>query len=439
MLAHMRRAICTALLLMFVCCPVKAAAMSFEEERKIADEIVTVLDAQGLIVHDQEITWPVKLVADRLADHVKDPIYSFKIHVIEDRSINAFAIPDGHVFVNTGTLLFVRDLDELAAVIGHEMGHVQMRHIPQTIKEQKKVTAVSIAGMLLGTLLSAKNPQIGSAMIFSSIGGGENIKLAYSRRFENEADEFGNNLMRASGFSPAAMNRFLVRLEPFSGGANIPEYLLTHPHITSRISGKSPDEPNPDPDEHYWMLHASVVGLVIPEEEARQRAQGIPDPYRRLALGLLETRRGRHEEALRLLDGLDIPVAYAYKGLNLAMAGKKDEAYPYLKNYGTSARTRVPLAEIMEERGEFDEAIAILSPYQKQNIQVDYKLGILYQKSPNEAMSHVSFARYFFKTGKYKASLYHIEKALAQGKALDAQVDKEMKEMKELIGKIRTS
>jgi len=142
---------------------------------------------------------------------------------------------------------------------------------------------------------------------------------------------------------------------------------------------------------------------------------------------------------LRLLDGLDIPVAYAYKGLNLAMAGKKDEAYPYLKNYGTSARTRVPLAEIMEERGEFDEAIAILSPYQKQNIQVDYKLGILYQKSPNEAMSHVSFARYFFKTGKYKASLYHIEKALAQGKALDAQVDKEMKEMKELIGKIRTS
>jgi len=263
---------------MFVCCPVKAAAMSFEEERKIADEIVTVLDAQGLIVHDQEITWPVKLVADRLADHVKDPIYSFKIHVIEDRSINAFAIPDGHVFVNTGTLLFVRDLDELAAVIGHEMGHAQMRHIPQTIKEQKKVTAVSIAGMLLGTLLSAKNPQIGSAMIFSSIGGGENIKLAYSRRFENEADEFGNNLMRASGFSPAAMNRFLVRLEPFSGGANIPEYLLTHPHITSRISGKSPDEPNPDPDEHYWMLHASVVGLVIPKKRPGRGRRAFPIP-----------------------------------------------------------------------------------------------------------------------------------------------------------------
>lgn len=157
--------------------------------------------------------------------------------------------------------------------------------------------------------------------------------------------------MRASGFSPSAMNRFLVRLGPFSGGANIPEYLLTHPHITNRLSATSQDIPNPQPDEHYWTLYASTAGLVLPEEEAVQRAQGIPDPYRRLALGLAETRKGRHEEALRHLNGLDLPLAYAYKGLNLAMAGKKDEAYPYLKKYGNSARTRIVLAEIMEERG----------------------------------------------------------------------------------------
>jgi predicted Zn-dependent protease len=436
MLAYMRKVVSLVLSLIFLCTPLTASAMGFEEERTIAREIITLLDSQGLIVYDQEITWPVKMVTDRLADHVKDPIYTFQVHVVMDKSINAFAIPDGHIFINIGTILFARDIDELAAVIGHEMGHAQLRHIPETIKEQKKITAMSIAGMILGTLVSAKNPQVGSALVLSSLGGGENIKLAYSRRYENEADEFGNDLMRASGFSPSAMNRFLVRLGPFSGGANIPEYLLTHPHITNRLSATSPDIPNPQPDEHYWTLYASTAGLVLPEEEAVQRAQGIPDPYRRLALGLAETRKGRHEEALRHLNGLDLPLAYAYKGLNLAMAGKKDEAYPYLKKYGNSARTRIVLAEIMEERGEFDEAVSLLAPYQKQNIQVDYKLGLLYEKSSKQALSHVSFARYFFKTGKYKASIYHIDQALKQEKEIDVTVAEELKEMKKLVGKL---
>jgi predicted Zn-dependent protease len=439
MLGLMRKVVSIALAVILLCAPLSVSAMGFEEERKVAQEIVTILDAQGLIVYDQEITWPIKMVADRLADHVKDPIYTFKVHVIMDKSVNAFAIPDGHIFINIGTILFARDLDELAAVIGHEMGHAQLRHIPETIEEQKKITAVSIAGMILGTLLSAKNPQVGSALVLSSLGGGENIKLAYSRRYENEADEFGNNLMNASGFNSSAMNRFLVRLGPYSGGANIPEYLLTHPHITSRLSGTSPDAPNPDPDVHYWTLYASVAGLILPEDEAVQRAQGIPDPYRRLALGLVETRKGRHEEALKLLGGLDLPLARAYQGLNLAMAGKKDEAYPYLKKFGNSARTRFALAEIMEERGDFDEAVSTLAPYQKQNVQVDYKLGILYEKSSKPALSHVSFARYFFKTGKYKASIYHADKALQQEKEIDVRVAEELKEMKKLVEKIGQS
>jgi tetratricopeptide (TPR) repeat protein len=231
------------------------------------------------------------------------------------------------------------------------------------------------------------------------------------------------------------MNRFLVRLGPFSGGADIPEYLLTHPHITNRISGQTKDTPDPRPDERYWTLYASVTGLVLPEDEALQRAKGIPEPYRRLALGLVETRKGRHAQALNHLKGLDLPLAKAYTGLNLAMSGRQDEAYPLLKSYGVSARTRMPLAEIMEGRGEFDEAISILAPYQGQNIQVDYKLGLLYQKASRKALSHASFARYFFHTGKYKASLYHVDQALELEKDLDPAIARDLKEMKKLIGK----
>lgn len=436
MLNLMKKALSVLIMVGFICLPWTAYGMNFEEEHKIAQEVMTYLDAQGLIVYDREISWPVKMIADRLADHVKNPMYTFNVHVIMDRSVNAFTIPDGQIFINVGTLLFAKDIDEIAAVIGHEMGHAQMRHIPQSLAEQKEVTAASIVGVILGALLSTKNPQAGAALVYSSLGGSQNIQLAYSRRHELDADEFGNQLLSSSGFEPSAMNRFLVRLGAFSGQSSIPEYLLTHPYAMNRISGQSPDIQKSKPDSYYWSLYASVSGLILPVDEAAQRAKGIPDPYKNLTLAMVETRKGKNDKALDLLKGVELPLAYSYKGLNLYRMGKKDEAYPYLKQYGNSADTQIALADIMEGKGEFNQAVTVLLPFQKQNIQVDYKLGILYEKSSRKALSHVSFARYFLKTGKYKATLYHIDKALEEKKDLEGAVADELKEMKEFVKKI---
>lgn len=436
MLTLMKKTVAAFIIAGFLFLPRAVYAMSFEEEHKIAQEVVTYLDAQGLIVYDREISWPVKMISDRLADHVKNPMYTFTVHVIMDRSVNAFTIPDGHIFINVGTLLFAKDIDEIAAVIGHEMGHAQMRHIPQSLAEQKEVTAASIVGVILGALLSTKNPQAGAALVYSSLGGSQNIQLAYSRRHELDADEFANQLLRSSGFDPSAMNRFLVRLGAFSGQPSAPEYLLTHPYAMNRISGQSPDSGKSKPDSYYWTLYASVSGLILPVEEAAQRAKNIPDPYRQLTLAMVETRKGKNEKALELLKGLELPLAYTYKGINLYRIGKKDEAYPYLKQYGNSADAEMALADIMEGKGEFDQAIAVLVPFQKQSIQVDYRLGNLYEKSSRKGLSHVSYARYFFKTGKYKATLYHIDKALEEEKSLDGSVVDELKEMKTFVKKV---
>jgi beta-barrel assembly-enhancing protease len=437
MLMLMKNVILSAVVAWLLFLPLSAGAMSFEEEHKLAQEVLTSLDAQGLIVYDQEITWPVKMISERLADHVKDPIYTFTVHVIEDRSINAFTIPDGHIFINVGTLLFARDMDEIAAVIGHEMGHAQLRHIPQSYEQQSQVTAASILGVILGALAASKNPEAGAALIFSSIGGGENYKLAYSRRHEHDADDFGRQLLGSSGYDPTAMNRFLARLGSITGGDKIPEYLLTHPSSTNRISGMTPDTKQPHPDAYYWTLQASVVGLILPEDEGAQRAQGIPLPYRNLALAMIETNKGRNAKALDLLAGLNLPLANTYRGLNLALMGKKEEAYPLLKKYGGSDKAQMALAGIMEDKGEYDQAIQVLKPYQKGSIQVEYKLGVLNGKAKHDTLSHVSFARYFFKTGKYQASLFHIDKALEAKKELEPGVEDELKDMKTFIKKVQ--
>ncbi len=433
MVSHMKNVIIVLTLLTL---PLQSAtAMTYEEEGKIAHDFINLLEANNLIIHDQEIAWPFQMLADRMADRIRDPVYTFKIHVIRDRSVNAFAIPDGHIFVNLGTLLFTQDLDELSAVIGHEIGHSQMRHIPDNFEAQKKISTASILGVLAGTILSAKNPEAGAALVFSSLGGSENIKLAYSRQYEYDADDFSKNIMNTTGIDPSAMARFLIRLRSFSGSSDIPEYLLTHPYTENRIVNMKEDPGKPKPDRNFWILYASVVGLTLPESEVSTRSVQIPEPYKTLALGLFQTRIGNNSQALALLSGIDLPLANAYRGLNLYALGRKTEAYPLLKDYARSARTMIALADILQDRGEFEGAIEILLPFQSQNMRVDYTLGVLYEKTSKPVLAHVSFARYFYKTKKYTASLYHIDKALESKNDLSKDMAAELNTMRDIIKK----
>ncbi len=412
-----------------------AKAMTYEDERTTARDFINLLETNNLIIHDPEITWPIQMISDRLADHIKEPVYSFKVHVIRDRSINAFTIPDGHIFVNVGLLLFAQDLDEVAAVIGHEMGHSQLRHIPENYDTQLKINAATILAVLAGTLLSSKNPEAGAAMIFSSLGGSENIRLAYSRQNEFTADEYGKALLKASGIDTTAMPRFLIRLNAFSGAGGAPEYLLTHPYTQNRVANMREDPGKPRPDSKYWALYASIAGLVLPGGEVGMRVSQVPEPYKSLALALSDTRAGNHTQALALLDKIDLPVAKAYQGLNLFALGRKDEAYPLLKEYASSSRTRIALAEILQERGEFDEAIKTIEPYQGENVRVDYTLGILYEKAQKPSLSHACFGRYFYKTDNFRASLYHIEAALKDQDSLPKDTVEELKNMSDMIKK----
>jgi predicted Zn-dependent protease len=289
--------------------------------------------------------------------------------------------------------------------------------------------------VLAGTLLSSKNPEAGAAMIFSSIGGSENVRLAYSRKNEYESDNYGKNILQTSGIEPSAMSRFLIRLNTFSGTSGMPEYLLTHPFTENRIANMRDDPGKPKPDGNFWILYASVIGLVMPVSDITTRTAQIPEPYKSLAVAIAQTRSGNHAQALALLEKIDLPIAKAYRGLNLFEMGKKNEAYPFLRDYSRSARTKIALAEILQERGDLGEAITILMPFQSQSIRVDHTLGILYEKVKKPELSHVSFARYFFKTNNLTASLYHINEALKSKDKLPKETLAELKMMKDMIKK----
>jgi predicted Zn-dependent protease len=229
------------------------------------------------------------------------------------------------------------------------------------------------------------------------------------------------------------MSRFLIRLRTRTSASNVPEYLLTHPYTQKRIAAVQKEAGKPRPEKRFWSLYASTLGLLLSEENAKVRIKELPDPYRRLALGILKIRSNHPKEGLALLDGIETPQAYAWKGLALYSMGKKEEAIPYLKRYSLSLEANLALADIMKKNGQIEEAMRVLLPFKKHHPRVSYKMGILYQKSGDMCLAHVAFARYFYYTKNYKASLYHVDKALSCNNKLEREVQDEMKAIKDTI------
>lgn len=158
----------------------------------------------------------------------------WEVALFEDSSPNAFALPGGKVGVNTGIFTVAKNQDQLAAVIGHEIGHVVSRHHDERItKQQGTSTLLGIGSAILG---SAYGSGVGNAA--GQLGGAAAqtfYLLPNSRTQESEADVVGQQLAAKAGFDPRqAVNLWENMLAV--GGSRPPQWLSTHPDPQSRIS-----------------------------------------------------------------------------------------------------------------------------------------------------------------------------------------------------------
>ncbi len=162
-----------------------------------------------------------------------------------EKEPNAFALPGGKVGVNSGIFTVAKNQDQLAAVIGHEIGHVISRHHEERItRQQNTQIGLGVLGALAG---SAYGENAASAVNqFGSIGAQGLILLPGSRTQESEADVVGQRLMAQAGFDPAqAMNLWQNMME--ANSARPPQWLSTHPDPTNRIRELQRDAPALEP------------------------------------------------------------------------------------------------------------------------------------------------------------------------------------------------
>jgi predicted Zn-dependent protease len=175
----------------------------------------------------------VSEVGRRIAAAADKPDYKWEFVVIEDKSVNAFALPGGKVAFNTGIMPVCQDEAGIAAVMGHEVAHALARHGSERMSQQQ---ALSIGGVALMAAISGTSPMVKEGVSQAyGLGAQVGVLLPYSRKHELEADKIGMILMAKAGYDPRQAVSFWERMLATKEGSAPPQFLSTHPSDQKRV------------------------------------------------------------------------------------------------------------------------------------------------------------------------------------------------------------
>ena len=207
-------------------------------ERRLGDSIMREIRRERALLDDPELVDYLNRLAARLAAQPSAAGFSFELFAVEDRSINAFALPGGYIGVHTGLVASSNAESELASVLAHELGHVTQRHIARMLATQHQSSAVMVASLAAALLAARSNPQAAAGLV--SLGSAVQMQqmLGHSRDAEREADRVGVEMLQQAGFDPQGMVDFFGRLQAASrlSESALPAYLRTHPLTGERMS-----------------------------------------------------------------------------------------------------------------------------------------------------------------------------------------------------------
>ncbi len=206
-------------------------AFSKEQDVELGREAAKKIEQQVKVIDDAALRNYITDLGRRLYSTVREPDanYPFNFHVVADKGINAFALPGGPLYINTGTIVAADNEAQLSGVIGHEIAHVIMRHSTNQItKAQTAQLPLAILGAVLGNGAAGQLTNI-----VAQLGVGS-VFLKFSRDAERQADLLGTQMLYDAGYNPEEMARFFQKLS--AEGGRGPEFFSSHPDPGNRMA-----------------------------------------------------------------------------------------------------------------------------------------------------------------------------------------------------------
>lgn len=197
--------------------------ISVDQEEQLGQFIVDAFLEETLPIDTPVVDSAMWVIESRLLQHVGTTDYEFTFHLVEDDLVNAMTMPGGNIVVFSGLLEFCESPEEVAAVLAHEIGHVQHRHTVEKLVAELGMAFV--VGVLTG----------GDATLIHELSQ-TLISGAFSRSQESEADEYAMQLMLDADINPRSIATFFRRLNRENMGySEYMEWMMSHPHNNARI------------------------------------------------------------------------------------------------------------------------------------------------------------------------------------------------------------
>ncbi len=202
--------------------------ISLDEEKELGTKFAAEIEKQRQVVTDPEVNGYVDRVGKRLLAGAREVPFPFTFKVVKDDSVNAFAVPGGHIYVHSGLIRAAANEDELAGVMAHEINHGVARHGTRQMTQQYGYSLV------LQLLLGQNSGQLSqlAASLFGQAG-----TMAYSRGMENQADYLGVETMARAGYDPKGMLTFFTKLDSMQAQqpSQLAQFFSSHPLTAERV------------------------------------------------------------------------------------------------------------------------------------------------------------------------------------------------------------
>jgi predicted Zn-dependent protease len=438
------------------------ADLSIEDEKKIGEKFLKAALSQLRLIQDPEVVGYVNRVGQDVVKHLEVHNFPYHFYVVDSSALNAFAAPAGYVFINRGLLEIMDDEGEVAAILAHEIAHVQSRHIAQRMARARVLNLAALGGMLAGIFMGG---EAGAAAIAGSQAGATSAMLNYSRQDEEEADRKGLRYLEAAHYSGEDFVKIMRKMgqDSWKAGGHMPTYLTTHPGVSERVVYLSTTVGTRNPSaqvrtgdsEGFILMQVKLYGSYENPKEAEAKFQEWFEKPETKAMayygtGLMRRRQRLMDEAVTAFKNAialrpDLAPILVELGETYFEMGEFDKAQQVL----TSALTLEPdqpvalyaLGRCQLEQGQVAEASKQLERAAKINDRlplIHYYLGLAYGKMNQLADAHYQFGIHYKREGSLRNAQFHFQEAL---RLTDSPKEKEAinRQLAEIKGAMRAA